>query len=100
MGLTFRKTLRLGPLHVNLSAHGVGLSAGVRGARFGVDALGHPYTHLGRGGIYYRKRWPAADVEPPVYPPAGLPPAGTHGRIGWGSVLLVVFLLLGLLWFV
>ena len=51
MGFYLRKSLRLGPLRVNLSAHGIGLSAGVRGARFGIDAGGHPYTHLGRGGI-------------------------------------------------
>ena len=50
--------LRLGPFRINLSQHGVGLSAGVTGARFGLDASGHPYVHAGRRGLYYRKRWP------------------------------------------
>ena len=36
------------PLRVKLSQHGVGLSTGVTGARFGVDAGGHPYVHAGR----------------------------------------------------
>ena len=48
MAFYLRKSLRLGPLRVNLSQYGIGLSAGVRGARFGVDAGGHPYTHLGK----------------------------------------------------
>jgi hypothetical protein len=36
VGFYLRKALRLGPLRVNLSRAGVGLSAGVTGARFGV----------------------------------------------------------------
>ncbi len=93
MGFYLRKTLRLGPLHVNLSTSGVGLSAGVRGGRFGVDALGHPYVHAGRGGIYYRRRWPAATAEPSRLPPEGPPPVATHGRIGWGWLVGVGLLL-------
>jgi hypothetical protein len=80
VGVSLRKTLRLGPLHVNLSTSGVGLSAGVRGGWFGVDALGHPYVHAGRGGLYDRRRWPAATAEPPRLPPEGPPPVATHGR--------------------
>jgi Protein of unknown function (DUF4236) len=74
---------------VNLSSYGVGLSAGVRGARFGVDAGGHPYTHLGRHGLYYRKRWPAPTPAPrdPLALPSGPPPSETHERVGWGWVL-------------
>ena len=100
MGFYLRKSLRLGPLRVNLSTHGIGLSTGVRGARFGIDAGGHPYTHLGRGGIYYRKRWPIPPPtphEPPALP-SGPPPPETHGRVGWGWLLVVVLILMGLAW--
>ena len=85
MGLYLRKSLRVGPLRVNCSTHGVGLSAGVRGARFGIDAGGHPYTHLGRGGIYYRKRWP---IPPPTpHDPPALPsgPRPRRRMGAWGE---------------
>jgi hypothetical protein len=85
MAFYLRKSLRLGPLRVNLSQYGIGLSAGVRGARFGVDAGGHPYTHLGRHGLYYRKRWPVPTASSPTREadalPSGPPPAETHGVI-------------------
>src|SRR5262249_36810272 len=47
MGLYLRKSFRLGPLRLNVSNYGIGLSTGVKGARFGVDAGGHSYTRLG-----------------------------------------------------
>lgn len=96
MGLYLRKSFRLGPLRLNLSTHGIGLSAGVKGARFGVDAGGHPYVHAGRRGLYYRKRWPtlsAAPTRDPLAEPTGPPPPETHGRVGWGWALLAVVLL-------
>jgi hypothetical protein len=49
-----RKSFRLGPLRLNLSKRGVGVSAGVTGARIGVDATGREYVHAGRRGLYYR----------------------------------------------
>lgn len=54
MGLFFRKSLGLGPLRVNASNKGLGFSAGIKGARFGVDARGRAYVHCGHSGIYYR----------------------------------------------
>jgi uncharacterized protein DUF4236 len=48
LGLYLRKSFRLGPLRLNVSSYGVGLSVGVKGARFGVDAGGHPHAHVGR----------------------------------------------------
>lgn len=44
-----------GPVRVNLSKSGLGLSAGVKGARVGAGPAG-PYVHGGRHGLYYRKR--------------------------------------------
>jgi len=35
---------------------GIGVSAGVKGARIGIDATGHEHTHAGRYGLYYRAR--------------------------------------------
>jgi hypothetical protein len=54
MGFYFRKSFGLGPLRLNASKRGLGLSAGVRGARLGVDARGRAYIHCGAGGVYYR----------------------------------------------
>jgi len=55
MGFYLRKSFGLGPLRLNLSKSGFGLSAGVTGARFGVSSSGRAYVHAGRGGLYYRK---------------------------------------------
>ncbi|MBN2640497.1 MAG: DUF4236 domain-containing protein [Victivallales bacterium] len=54
MGFYIRKSVRLGPLRLNLSKSGVGVSAGVKGLRFGTGPRGN-YVHMGRGGIYYRQ---------------------------------------------
>ena len=56
MGFYLRKSFRFGPLRLNLSKSGIGVSAGVKGARIGIDATGHEYTHAGRYGLYYRAR--------------------------------------------
>src|SRR2546427_10425810 len=84
MAFYLRKSLRLGPLRVNLSQYGVGLSAGVRGARFGADAGRPPYTHLGPHGAYYPTRWPAAPAPPrdPLTRPSGPPPPEQHSGVG------------------
>lgn len=56
MGFYLRKSIRLGPLRLNLSKRGLGASVGVTGARIGIDATGHGYVHAGRRGVYYRAR--------------------------------------------
>lgn len=55
MPLFFRKSVKLGPLRLNFSKSGVGVSGGVKGARVSVGPRG---THVsaGRHGVYYRKR--------------------------------------------
>ena len=55
MGWYVRKSLNLGLLRINFSRRGLGASAGVKGARVGVDAAGKPYVHAGRFGLYYRQ---------------------------------------------
>jgi hypothetical protein len=54
MSFYLRKAFKVGPLRLNLSKGGLGLSAGVTGARIGLSPRG-AYVHGGRHGIYYRK---------------------------------------------
>ena len=55
MGWGFRKSIKFGPMRVNFSKSGIGVSAGVKGARVSVGPRG---THLnvGRGPFYYRQK--------------------------------------------
>ena len=55
MPFYIRKAFSLGPLRFNLSKSGLGLSAGVKGLRVGVNAKGKSYLQAGRGGLYYRQ---------------------------------------------
>ena len=48
-----RKAFRVGPMRLNLSKSGVGMSFGARGFRLGSGPRG-AYIHAGRGGLYYR----------------------------------------------
>jgi hypothetical protein len=58
MGFYLRKSLSFGPIRLNFSKAGVGISAGVKGARIGVNARGRRYIHAGRYGVYYRQMLP------------------------------------------
>lgn len=55
MGVFFRKSINLGPIRLNLSTKGVGVSTGVKGARLSMGPNG-TFVHLGRHGLYYRKK--------------------------------------------
>jgi hypothetical protein len=50
MGLYFRKRLGLGPLALNFSKSGIGISAGVRGLRAGVSSHRRVYSSVGLRG--------------------------------------------------
>ena len=54
MPFYFRKSVRFGPLRVNFSKSGVGVSAGVKGLRFGTGPRGH-YVRAGLSGVYYHQ---------------------------------------------
>lgn len=60
MGFYLKKGFNIGPVRINLSKSGVGVSVGGKGLRFGSGPKGN-YVHAGRGGLYYRKslsaRW-------------------------------------------
>ena len=60
MGFYLRQSVKVGPLRFNLSKSGIGVSAGVRGLRFGTGPRGN-YVHMGRYGLYYRKTFPSAN---------------------------------------
>jgi len=92
MGLTFRKSIRVGRfLRLNLSGSGVGASAGTRGARIGVNAKGRGYVDAGGGGLRYRSTLGGKRQSAPVE-------TTTPPRSPWplllavGVVLLAAFL--------
>ncbi len=58
MGWYIRKAFSTGPVRLNLSKSGLGVSFGVKGARVGISPRG-AYTHFGRGGLYYRSGFSA-----------------------------------------
>jgi hypothetical protein len=55
MSFYIRKSIKFGPIRLNFSKSGVGVSAGVKGARVATGPRG-TYIHLGGGGIYYRQK--------------------------------------------
>ena len=50
MGVFFRKTIKLGPINVNLSKSGVGVSIGGKNGRIGRTAKGTSYVRGSLGG--------------------------------------------------
>src|SRR5205814_2225927 len=75
--LSFRKSFKMGPLRVNLSGAGVGVSAGVRGARVSVGPRG-TYVTLSGGGFRYQKKLRAS--PPASRPDVALPAATGPGQ--------------------
>ena len=57
MGFYLKKAINFGPLRINFSKSGIGLSFGTKGLRVGSGANGN-YVHAGRNGLYYRKKLP------------------------------------------
>jgi hypothetical protein len=79
MGIYFRKSFGRGPVRLNLSKSGLGVSAGVKGARLSVGPRG-TYVHMGRNGVYYRQRLdaPAPGGRSPARAPGALPHAPVY----------------------
>ena len=84
MGFYLRKSISVGPLRFNLSKSGIGVSAGVKGLRFGTGPRGN-YVHMGRGGLYYRATIPSTLPSQPKFRPANtidpVIPSGTHAPL-------------------
>ncbi len=55
MGFYFRKSVKFGPVRLNLSKSGVGVSGGVKGFRVSTGSRG-TYLNAGTNGLYLRKR--------------------------------------------
>ncbi len=55
MGFFIRKAFSAGPIRLNLSKGGLGVSAGVTGARLGINKNG-AYVYGGRHGLYFREQ--------------------------------------------
>lgn len=65
MGFFFRKSIKLGPIRLNASKSGLGISTGIRGARVGINSRGRAYVHCGLGGFYYRSSLGGATARAP-----------------------------------
>ena len=55
MVFSFRKSVKFGPMRFNFSKSGMGVSAGVKGARVSSGPRG-TYVHFGSNGFYYKQR--------------------------------------------
>lgn len=56
MGFSFRKSVKIGPIRLNASKSGIGISGGVKGARISVSPKGKVSTSIGANGVYYRSQ--------------------------------------------
>jgi hypothetical protein len=95
MGWYFRRSIRLGPLGLNLRKSRLGASVGVKGARVGVDAKGKGYVAGGRDGIYFRERLSAPSEQGPT--PASSGPGLLWPILTIAAGLLVALAILGTL---
>lgn len=90
MGWGFRRSLKLGPLKLNLSKSGVGYSIGGRGFRVGQDAKGRSYTSasIPGTGLYSRTY-----LTPPTAQPGSQihPQITTTAQQGRGMGLVLLF---------
>jgi len=85
MGWSARKSLAFGPLRVNLSRSGIGLSAGVRGARVSVGPRG-TYVSFGAGGFRYQhKLGDSRHQQAPAHTAHGAPAPSPTGQIATAS---------------
>ncbi|WP_192822744.1 DUF4236 domain-containing protein [Rufibacter sp. LB8] len=90
MGFYFRKSAKVGPFRLNFSKSGIGVSAGVKGARVSMGPSG-TFVHLGAGGIYYKKRL-GTNTKPSGRPGYGnTPREETSPQIGEHTITTLNF---------
>jgi hypothetical protein len=84
--MRFQRSIKLIPgVRLNLSKSGVGISAGVRGLRAGIDAKGRAYTNVGLPGTGISSRHylrPGHTAAPPQLPSANASPSPRVSPIG------------------
>ncbi len=87
MGLYIRKSVKFGPIRFNFSKSGIGVSAGVKGARISTGPRG-TYINIGGNGIYYRQKidGSVADVSPKSQTGSSYNPEKPDGLITTASV--------------
>jgi hypothetical protein len=90
VGWYLKQSFNMGPVRLNLSKSGMGVSVGVPDLRVGRGPKG-TYLHAGWSGLYYRRNLPDGHVGPL---PAGVEP---DRGITWAGVAFVVTLVVGLL---
>ncbi len=84
MGLSFFRSFSKGPLRVNVSSSGVGLSFGLKGARISVGPRG-TYVNFQQGGFRYRRK--LSGDSKPAPPPASQPvPDGAYPQQQQGHI--------------
>lgn len=76
MGFYLKKAINLGPLRLNFSKSGLGISVGVKGFRISSGPNGN-YLNAGRKGLYFKQKLSA----------------GRGFVLGWWWVILVVMML-------
>jgi hypothetical protein len=67
MGWIYRKSIKLGPVRINLSRSGVGYSVGAGGVRAGVrggDSRRYTSVNVPGTGLRHAKSWSAASTSP------------------------------------
>jgi hypothetical protein len=92
MGWRFRRSLKLGPVKLNFSKSGIGVSAGVRGFRVGTDAKGRTYTAVSipGTGLYNRAYYGAS--KPIAQNTVSLRGAPPRQSAGTGLKLFIAFI--------
>jgi hypothetical protein len=86
MGFSFRKSIGLGPIRLNLSKSGVGVSTGVKGARISTGPSGTK-VYGGWGPFRYQKQ-----LAP------GIGAVGPGRRGGWGIGTVIMLIIVAGVW--
>lgn len=105
MGLRFRKSVKMGPVRLNLSNKNIGISTGIKGARVSVNSSGRATTSVGAPGtgLSYTKSLPLSkkksqqsrsDVRISYTDPVGANLAMIVASCGVGIVIISIYLLL------
>jgi len=85
MGFYLRKAFSAGPIRLNLSKGGLGVSAGVTGARLGINKNG-AYVHGGRHGLYFREQLGKERRKQQQQTDVGVPILSMEEQEGGGAV--------------
>lgn len=101
MGMYFRKRMNMGPMRINLSRSGFGVSFGGKNLRVGVDAKGRSYSSgsIPGTGIGFRDYGKANSKEkiPEATRPVAEVPGKKQETIGFATLFLMGLFILVLI---